>query len=85
MSTKHGYMFNDEKIHEINDKDDLYIDEEGIEWDLESTASSKINMEGIEETKIEGLDELNLKYESSSTGTTYVNQSVTTEGSIRSI
>jgi hypothetical protein len=67
------------------DKDDTYINEEGIEWDLKSMASSKINMEGIEETKIEGLQELNLKYESSSTGTTYANQSVMTEGSICSI
>jgi hypothetical protein len=30
-------------------------------------------MEGIEETKIEGLDEINLTYESPSTGTTYWN------------
>jgi hypothetical protein len=51
--------------------------EEGIEWALGSTASSKVNMEGIEETKIEGLDGLNLNYDSSSTGTIYVNQSVT--------
>jgi hypothetical protein len=43
-------------------------------------ASSKMNVEGIEETKIEGLHELNLKYESSSTGTTFANQSVMTEG-----
>jgi hypothetical protein len=42
-------------------------------------------MEGIEEIQIEGLDEMNLTYESLSTGTTYVNQSVTTKGSIRSI
>jgi hypothetical protein len=82
----------DKKIQEIfdkdttyNDEDDTYIDEEGIEWDLESMASSKMNMEGIEETKIEGLHELNLKYESASTGTMFADQSVMTEGSIRSI
>jgi hypothetical protein len=39
----------------------------------------------LKKIKIKGLDELNLNYDSSSTGTAYVNQSVTTEGSICSI
>jgi hypothetical protein len=73
----------DGKIQEIFDKDttydnkdNTYIDEEGIKWDLESMTSSKMNMEGIEETKIEGLQELNLKYESSSTGTMFASRSI---------
>jgi hypothetical protein len=66
-------MIEEGEIQEVNKEKELtFIDEQGIEWDLESTSSSNVDMEGIEEIQIEGLDEMNLAYESSSTGTTYM-------------
>jgi hypothetical protein len=79
-------MIEEGEIKEVNKEEEpTFIDEQGIEWDIESKSSSNVNMEGIEEIQIEGLDEMSLTYESSSTGMTYVNQSVTAEGLMRYI